>query len=137
MTPSASAACFGAAVLLGAGLGLLYGFLRPLRPRLTHLADLLFVIAAFYSWIYLAFAICGGDIRLAYTAGLLVGGFAWEMTVGKWLRPLFFGFWRCVSKFFRFFTRPVEKISKKFIKSVKKLLANEKKWFTIGWNIHK
>ena len=68
--PAVAAACFGAALLMGGALGVLYGFLRPLRPRLTHLADALFVVACFWTWIYLAFAVCGGDIRFAYTAGL-------------------------------------------------------------------
>ena len=48
MTPPALAAQrFGLACLLGGGLGLCYGFLRPLRPKRTALSDLLFLPALF------------------------------------------------------------------------------------------
>ena len=44
MTPPALALQrFGAACLLGVGLGLWYDFLRPLRPRNTALSDLVFL----------------------------------------------------------------------------------------------
>ena len=36
---------FGISYLIGMGLGLYYGFLRPLRPRHTMLSDLLFLPA--------------------------------------------------------------------------------------------
>ena len=55
---------------VGAGLGLVYGFLRPLRPRLTHLCDLLFVLAAFWGWIYVGFGICLGDVNMACTMAM-------------------------------------------------------------------
>lgn len=125
--PAVAAACFGAALLMGGALGVLYGFLRPLRPLLTHLADALFVVACFWTWIYLAFAVCGGDIRFAYTAGLAAGGVAWEMTAGKLLRPLFFGFWQWIGKIFRFFTCPVKKNNEKIRKNCKKTIGKRKK----------
>ena len=78
--PALAAGRFLAACGIGALLGLFYGFLRPLRPRLTHLCDLLFVIAAFFGWLYLGFGVCLGDLRLGYTAGLAAGGFLWEKT---------------------------------------------------------
>ena len=81
MTPPALAAWrFGVACLYGIGLGGVYGFLRPVRPR--SFADALFVAAMFYAWLQLSFAICRGDIRLGYTAGLFVGMAAWELTLG-------------------------------------------------------
>ena len=62
--PATAARCFLAAVLFGLGLGPVYGFLRPLRPRYTAAADGLFLIAAFFAWLCHSFAVCGGDIRL-------------------------------------------------------------------------
>ena len=118
--PAQALRCLLWALALGAGLGVVYGFLRPMRPRLTHLADLLFVLAAFYAWLYLSFAICRGQIRLAGTFGLAAGCIAWESTLGRLLRPVFFGFWR-----------PIGKIVKIFRKNAKKLFAFWKKWFTI------
>lgn len=118
---------------IGLGLGFYYGFLRPLRPRHTRLSDLLFFPALFYGWLYLGFAVCRGDIRMGYTAGLLVGVLFWEMTVGRWLRPVFVWFWRLISRIWRLILWPFEKIFKFFCKKLKKLFAIWKKWFTIIW----
>lgn len=120
-----------AAVILGLGLGICYGFLRPLRPRHALLSDLLFLPIAGYAWLYLGFAICRGDIRLGYCMGLLIGGFAWELTLGRWLRPIFFGFWQGIFRFFHGFFACFEKILKKIRKIAKFLFARWKKWFTI------
>lgn len=77
MTPPAlSAQRFGAGCLLGVGLGLLYGFLRPLRPRHMLLGDLLFLLGVGWGWLYLDFAVCGGDLRPGYSLGLAVGAWA-------------------------------------------------------------
>lgn len=133
--PAAAAARFGVGLLLGAILGAVYDFLRPWRPKHTHLADLLFLVAVFWAWIYLGFAVCGGDIRLAYTGALAVGWLLWEVTAGRLLRPICFRFWEIIGRIFRFFTRPIEKMLKFFGKNAKKLLANGKKWFTMKKNI--
>ena len=82
MIPAQSLRHFGIACLLGVGLGILYGFLRPLRGRLTPLADLVFVVAAFWAWLQLCFGVCRGDIRLGCCMGLPAGIFCWELTVG-------------------------------------------------------
>ena len=50
--PALAARWFAAALALGAGLGLFYEFLRPLRPRFTGLGDLLFLSGAFPVWIF-------------------------------------------------------------------------------------
>ena len=123
ISPALSAARFAIAVLMGMGLGLIYGFLRPLRPRLTALADLIFVLAAAAAWVYLGFAVCLGDLRLGYTAGLIIGGIGWEMTIGRLLRPVFWGIWWPLRKIFRFFNN-----------FSKKLFASAKKWVTIYWS---
>ena len=62
------------ALCLGAGLGVVYGFLRPARRSHPHLADLIFVCCAFYAWLWHGFAVCRGDLRLGYTLALLAGG---------------------------------------------------------------
>lgn len=92
MTPETAAYRLVCALALGAALGLLYGFLRPLRPKHTVLADGLFLLGVFWVWLYYNFALCGGDIRLGCCGGLLAGGLAWESTAGRWLRPVFGGF---------------------------------------------
>ena len=80
------------ACLLGGGLGLLYGFLRPLRSRKGSFADGIFLLVTFYVWLYLSFSVCRGDLRLGYHAGLVLGGVLWEQSFGRWLRPVFLGF---------------------------------------------
>lgn len=129
--PALDAWRFGWACLIGGALGVYYGFLRPLRPRHTVLSDLLFLPALGYGWLYLSFAICRGDIRLGYTAGLLVGALVWESTVGRLLRPVFRWFWWLISKIWGIITMPFEKIFEKIRKIVKFLFARWKKWFTI------
>lgn len=132
--PAQAAGWFAAAWLYGMGLGVLYGFLRPLRPRLTTLADLVFSAAAIWAWLVLSFGICGGDLRLSCTMGLAAGGVFWELTAGRLLRPVFFGFWRGVGRVFGWITRPVKDLLKIFRNFIKKVLHIGKKWVTIGWN---
>ena len=115
-TPAVALQRFLIACLLGAVLGLYYGFLRPLRPKHTHISDFLFAIGIFWAWLQLSFGVCQGDIRLAYTAGLAVGAVLWESTVGRLLRPLFQKFWWVLGQFLRLFLLPF----KIFIKKAKK-----------------
>ena len=53
--PALAAQRFGSACLLGVGLGIWYGFLRPLRPRRTALSDGLFLAGAAWAWLELGF----------------------------------------------------------------------------------
>lgn len=132
MTGPALDACrFLYACLLGLGLGLWYGFLRPLRPRHTVLSDVLFLPALGWAWLYLSFAVCRGDIRLGYCAGLAVGAFFWEGTFGRWLRPVFYCFWGTISRIWGKIFAILKKIFKKMRKNEKNLFASGKKWFTI------
>jgi hypothetical protein len=131
ITPALALRRFLLALPLGAALGLCYDFLRPLRPRHTALSDLLFLPILFWVWLYHSFAICRGDLRLGYSAGLLLGGIVWELTAGRLLRPVFFGFWRFWSRLTAFFLTPVRKFFKKTAKSIKFLLATAKKAVTI------
>ena len=107
--PAVAAARFCMAGAVGAGLGCFYGFLRPLRKKSCWLPDLIFVIAAFMGWVYVGFGICRGDLRIAYYAGMALGGFGWEMTAGRLLRPVFFGFWKGIGKILGLFLLPVKK----------------------------
>ena len=126
--PVLAAVRFGWGLLLGMGLGLVYGFLRPLRRRHRAVPDLIFVAAAMYAWLVLSFGVCAGDIRLGTTAALPVGLVLWEWTVGRLLRPIFFLFWRVI-------LFPFQKIIQIFLKISKKVFAYMKKWVTITWNI--
>lgn len=85
MSPTVAAGRFAIALAMGVGLGVFYSLLRPIRPN--WLRDLGFVAGAFYSWLYLCFAVCRGDFHLGYCSGLLLGGLAWLLTAGKFLQP--------------------------------------------------
>ena len=111
-TPLVAAQRLGQALLLGGGLGLFYGFLRPFRRRHPYLGDLLFVPALFWAWLVLSFQVCRGDLRLAYNAGLGVGALAWELTVGKGLRPVFGLVWKLLGALWELATLPWRKIKK-------------------------
>lgn len=137
MTPAQAAVRFGWGLVLGGGLGLLYGFLRPLRRRHQLLPDTLFIAAAFYAWLILSFPICQGDIRLGITAALPIGGILWEMTAGRVLRPVFCLFWKVVFRIFSILSLPFKKIIGFFLNFLKKVFAYIKKWVTIGWNIRR
>ena len=119
---------------LGLILGLIYGFLRPLRRRAVNLGDGLFLLCAAAAWLYLGFGICGGDLRLGYFAGLFIGGFFWELTVGRLLRPVFSGFWK---GFFQIWDIP-RQVTAIFLKKtrdfLKKIFASGKKSGTIKSN---
>ena len=120
IAPTLAAGRFCAACLIGMVLGLWYDFLRPLRPRLTALTDLLFLTGLWIGWLYLGFAICRGDLRFGYTAGLGIGFIFWEKTISMVFRPIFAKFWL-----------PAKKILHFLRKSVKKLFATGRKKVTI------
>ena len=92
--PETAARRFLLACLVGAVLGAVYGFLRPLRPKRTAAADGLFVLCMLYGWLFLHFGLCEADIRPAYSFAMVLGGFGWESSVGMLLRPVFRLFWR-------------------------------------------
>ena len=102
--------CLYRAILLGAVLGLFYGFLRPIRPR--WLADLIFLAGLLGIWIYLCFGLCGADPRFGYTVTLLGGCLAWEVLFGKLLKPLFSAFWKGIFRILSLFLLPFKKNAK-------------------------
>ena len=65
MTPQTAARRLVIALLLGAALGLFYGFLRPLGRRVV-LRDSLFLAGWSLIWLELGFGVCGGDLRLGH-----------------------------------------------------------------------
>jgi len=133
-TPAEAARLFLLALLMGAGLGVVYGFLRPLRPRLTALSDFLFAVALFWVWIFHSFYFCRGDIRMGNAVGILLGALIWDNTAGRLFRPVFRHFWALLGKVFGFFLRPVKFFIKKGAKTAKFLLATGQKMFTIRKN---
>ena len=124
----------GQGLLLGGGLGLFYGFLRFFKPR--WLADLFFIIGLFWTWIYLGFGICGGDLRLAYTLSLVLGCILWECSFGKLLRPVFSAFWQGIHRLFFRIWQLFKNILKKAWIFKNFLFARSKKWVTIKCNHH-
>lgn len=113
ISPALAWGHFLTACLLGAGLGLVYNFLRPLRPRFTALSDLLFLGVLGYTLVYLFFGVCAGDIRGGYALGLAAGGFAWEWTLGRLISPVFAGFWKALGHLFRALGAPWKKFFQK------------------------
>lgn len=113
ISPALAWGQFLTACLLGAGLGLVYDFLRPLRPRFTALSDLLFLGVLGYTLVYLFFGVCRGDIRGGYALGLAAGGFCWEWTLGRIFSPVFAGFWKGLGGLFPGFGGTLEKIFSK------------------------
>ena len=103
--------CLYRALLLGCCLGIVWGFLRPVRPR--WLSDLFFLGALWWVWVYLIFGLCGADPRLAYTLTLLGGCFLWDFAFGSTLQPLFSGFWQGFFRFFDTISTPIRFLCKK------------------------
>ena len=120
MNPEQAGRWLCIACLMGAGLGMFYGFLRPLRIKRNWPADLLFTLGAFWVWLELSFRVCGGDIRPVFTLALLGSAALWEGTAGKSLRPVFFGFWWFIGKIWSVLWAPFRFIHKKFANFVKK-----------------
>ena len=112
---------------LGCALGILYGFLRPVRRGRAVIPDLVFAAVAGWVYLYYGFAVCRGDLRMGYMAALAVGALAWDRVFGRGLLPIYRGFWAQIGKFLR----GIEKIVKKFLKIVKFFFASGKKWGTI------
>ena len=110
MTPATAAYRLTLSVLLGAALGLGYGFLRPLRRRRCWMADTLFLLAVFWTWVYYGFGICGGDLRLGYLVGMALGGAVWEGAFGPALTPVFAGFWKGIRRLSGLMILPAKKI---------------------------
>ena len=121
MSPAGGALRFAAAFLLGAGLGVFYAFLRPLRRRRNWTWDLVFLIGLYWVWILHGFALCAGDIRPVYTPAMAAGA----AVTGK-LIPLgriFVPFWAVIGTIFA----PAEKFFQKTASFLKKLFASGKK----------
>jgi hypothetical protein len=118
--PAFAARAMLIALGMGAGLGGVYGFLRPLRPRLTALTDLIFVAVSFWVWLVHTFQLCGGDSRPVCLIAMAAGAVTWELTLGRLLRPAFFLFWQGIGW-------PTRKIRNIFYKFRKYLLARRKK----------
>ncbi len=112
---------------LGYGLGVVYCFLRPLRPKYTALSDLLFCPPAFYVFLYFSFAVCQADLRFGYTLSLFAGGWLFTVTLGRLLAPLFRGFWRILIGIGHSFLCKIKKIFEKGKKCCIFLLATRKK----------
>lgn len=112
---------------LGYGLGAVYCFLRPLRPKYTALSDLLFLPPAFYVWLYHSFAVCQADLRFGYTLSLFFGCWLFQKTLGLLFAPVFRGFWRIFFRLVHAFLCKIRKIFEKGKKCCNFLLATKKK----------
>ena len=111
-SPELAARQFLMACLVGAGLGLFYGFLRPVRRKHPVPGDLLFLAAAFWGWLFWGFGICRGDYPGPGLLGMGLGGVVWEISAGRLLRPVFLRFWQITDKLFQYSLWPLKKILK-------------------------
>lgn len=132
MTPAAQLGQFVTGLVLGCGVGIFYGFLRPVQRKFPHLTDLFFGIAVIWVYLFYGFGICKGDLRLVYLAAGVAGALAWDRLPGRWLQPVFDGFWRLIAGFLR----PFVKFFTKICRFAKKILATVKKWGTIKLRKH-
>lgn len=119
------------ALAVGAFLGLCYDFLRPLRRRHHVPGDLLFVLVAFFAWVWYSFQICRGDIRLGGTVALGLGMILWMGTASMVIRKVFYWFWLAIFQILSVFTLPFAKIFTKIRFLIKKVFASGKKRGTI------
>ena len=132
--PALAAQRFVPAVLLGLALGLLWGFLQPVRKKLPLLIDLIFLIPLVQAWLYLSFGICLGDLRPIYTLTLLLSAVLWDQSLGRWLSPVFTGFWGGIFRFLVWVSGFWKKIFCKCKDFGKKCFASGKKRGIIKWN---
>ena len=112
--PAESARRLIAAALFGCALGLVYGFLRPLRKKSAAFGDVVFLLVFLFCLVELDFGVCGGDLRPWELSMVLLALTVWELTAGRLLRPLFFGFWGAIAGIFR----PILSIGKKIQKKI-------------------
>ena len=125
--PSLLFSRFLIACLMGGALGLCCDILGILPRVLRHLWDGVFVVFLFACGIQLGFGVCEGDLRPAYSTGLLVGFFIWQHTLGRLLRPLFSRFSRCCQDVFAKIWAICKKMMKNISVICKKLFAIVKK----------
>lgn len=112
---------------VGAVLGVCYDFLRPLRRRHNAPADVIFVLAALWGWVWYSFKICAGDIRLGGTVALGLGMLLWLGTASVVIRKAFYWFWLVIFQILSAFALPFAKIFKKIRLFSKKVFASGKK----------
>ena len=112
MTPLNEGVRFLWGMVTGAALGLVYDFLRPLRPKHTALADSLFALAALYAFLVLHFGLCDARLRFAYTVAMAPGALLWERSGGRLLRGVFSGFWNFWGKAAGTSLLPIKKTAK-------------------------
>ena len=122
-TPEIAFKRFTAGLMFGCLLGVYYGFLRPLRRKRTFFPDLLFVAAAGWIYLYYGFNLCRGDLRMGYVAAPILGAVAWDLTVGRWLMPIYAGLWGILGGMLR----PFQFFFKKICIFIKFLFATGKK----------
>ena len=107
--PSVAFGRFVIGILLGCVIGLFYGFLRPVQKGRAIFPDLIFTAFAGWVLIYYGFAVCRGDLRMGYLFATGAGAVGWDMSFGRWLRPVFCGFWGFMGRYLP----PVKKFFKK------------------------
>lgn len=132
--PALVARRFLLAVAWGGAAGGVYGFLRQPRQRHPYLCDLIFTVFLFWAWLQVSFAVCRGDIRLSYTAGLFAGVLLEEATLGRVFQPVFRGFWKALAWLSAKIRLPFKIFFKNCRHFINFLFASWKKWGTIKWN---
>lgn len=127
MYPGAAGAQLLIAMATGMALGAVYDFLRPLGRGRSLLRDGLFLLCLFRAAAWLAFGVCGGDLRLPVLLGAGLGGLGWEWSLGRFFRPLCRRFWSGMGRI----RRAIVGTAKNFLKIS---LKNQKISFHPGKN---
>lgn len=122
-------------VLLGAcygvGFDCLRGMVRSLPP-LTHLLDLLFVVAVLLSNLLFALVVGRGEYRIFMAVGTGLGALLYFLTLSHLLCPLFSTIFRWISAPFVTVGGFMKKILGKIRKKSKKPFSTGKKSFIIN-----
>lgn len=126
ITPGLSWLRFLSAGVLGMLLGPAADFLGPVRKRFPLLVDLLLSGCLVFGWLELTFGICGGDLRMGYLVGAVLGFCVWRKWFRPLLHPLIAGFWGIVAKVLGLVTLPMRGILKKIKIFSKNSLQPEK-----------
>ena len=125
----------GAALALGWAAGLLYDLLRTARLALrrrwvTHVTDLLYVLAVGWALLRFALTIGQGELRLYVLPCAALGSIGYLYLFSRWLRPLW-RFWAGVAAVFGgFFLKP----AKLFLLFLKKAIYFFQKYGTMLLN---
>jgi len=140
---AAQAVSGGAALCVGALLGLLYDVLRVLRERMPRglwfPLDFGFWACAAAGLFAFALRFGGGQVRIYQAAGFFLGGCAYFFTIGRLILPVLRLAARVLARFFSAAAAPARRmarLTKNFFKNRKKVFQIWFRWYRINMINH-